>query len=129
MWSDRYYYLKIYADENLGASTCTRTLIDFIEAIPELESDGNYGYKNSGDFPFVSLSLIKARNINSWSSNDFDSSETNLINIVYKKGKNDKFETAKLIYIRIAKFLQWKLIDEETDDDIENFVIWTPSEN
>lgn len=126
MWSDRYYYLNIYKDENLSANWDTKELREFLGGIPELIQVGKYEFKNSEPFPFTQLLLLKVRNKDNWTGSDTNSIHSNLITIVCGKGEHIDYEAIKRVFIQIASFLNSKLVDEETDDGIENFTIWEP---
>jgi hypothetical protein len=126
MWSDRYYYLNIIHDEQLSLDHDTKKLREFIKSLPELEQMGDYNFRNTKMFPFVEIFLLKANSIDSWIGNDTDSQKTNLISIVCAKGDKADFEKLKQTFIKIASFLNWQLIDECTDDGIENFILWKP---
>lgn len=129
MWSDRYYYLNIYKDNLLSEEVSTAELLDFISDIPELEKSRKFEFKNKESFPFTQLSLLKAKSLGSWSSDDANPDKTNLIAIVSSKGSHNDFEELKRVFIEIASFLQWTLVNEETDDGIENHIIWKPKES
>ena len=129
MWSDRYYYLNIYKDENLSSNRDTKELRDFIVRIPELKQVSKYEFKNIEPFPFTQLLLLNASSIDNWSDSDTNSKHTNLITIVCGKGENVDYGELKRVFIQIASFLNWKLVDEETDDGIEYFTIWEPRNN
>ncbi len=128
MWSDSYYYLNIYKDEDLSSNWDTKELKDFINGIPELRQVNNYEFKNIESFPFIQLLLLKARCMNNYSESDTNPNKTNLITIVCQKGKHIEFNELKRVFIQIASYLKWKLVDEETDDGIENYIIWKPEE-
>lgn len=51
---------------------------------------------------------------------------TNLITIVCSKGEQIDFKELKRVFYSNCLILNWKLVDEETDDGIENFTIWEP---
>ena len=129
MWSDRYYYLNIYKDESLSSDVSTIQLREFIATIPQLEQRGEFEFSNTASFPFTSLWLLKAKSICSWSSNDTDPKRTNLITIVCSKGDNVDFRVLESVFTQIASYLNWTLVDEETDDGIENYIIWAPEKN
>lgn len=130
MWSDRYYYLNIYKNESLDGEISTKTLQAFIESIPELvEEPEGLSYRNNTDFPFIHLELLKVKNVNSWSSNDKNKKTANFIAIVCEKGNGkNKVELFK-VCIQLASFLNWTLVDECTDHEEENFVIWKAENN
>lgn len=127
MWSDRYYYLNIFHDEELSVYYNTKELIDFLKTMPELKQTGNFKFSNSSQFPIlINLILLYARHLNSWNDNDTDQLKTNLITIVCTKDNLENFERLKSLFIKIATFVNWQLEDEHTDDGIENYVIWAP---
>lgn len=126
MWSDRYYYLNIYKDEDLSSVFDTKELRDFINRIPELSLVNNYEFKNTEAFHFTQLLLLYANSIDNWTGSDTHPKKTNLITIVCRKGEQVDFNELKRVFIPIASFLQWTFVDEETDDGIENYTIWKP---
>jgi hypothetical protein len=127
MWSDKYYYLNIFHDEKLSINCNTQELIDFLKTLPELKQTGNFTFSNSSQSPtFINIILLNARELNSWSDNDTNTQKTNLIAIVCAKGNPQNFEKLKEPLIKIASFVNWQLVDEHTDDGIEDFIIWSP---
>lgn len=129
MWSDRYYYLNIYKDKNLSSNWDTRELRGYINGIPELRQENKYEFKNIESFPFTRLLLLNANSVDNWTGSDTHPKKTNLITIVCGKGELVDFNELKKVFIQIASFLQWKLVDEETDDGLENYTIWEPNKN
>ncbi|MDJ1496862.1 hypothetical protein QNI19_28260 [Cytophagaceae bacterium DM2B3-1] len=128
MWSDRYYYLNIYYDKQLSAEVSTSTLITFLQSIPQLMQYGEFEFRNIESFPFTIIFLVRAQSPTSWSDRDTDINKTNLINIVCTKGKKEDFKKIMDVLIPIASFVNWQLVDELTDDEIEDFVLWSPPE-
>lgn len=128
MWSDRYYYLNIYKDENLSSTFDTQELREFIQKIPELKQVNNYEFRNIASFPFTQLLLLNAKSLDHWTGSDTHQKKTNLITIVCGKSEQIDFNAMKRVFIRIAAFLKWNLVDEETDDGIENYSLWKPEE-
>lgn len=126
MWSDRYYYLNIYSDEELTKTCDTRSLRQFLQSLPELTQVGDFNSENSHNFPFTRLILLHTSGKGGWNDSHVSAKRTNLIDIVCAKGEDVPFDCMSATFIKIAKFLNWKLIDELTDDDVENFVIWEP---
>jgi hypothetical protein len=127
MWSDRYYYLNIFHDTELSVHCNTGQLITFLQTLPQLKQTSDYTFTNSSNLSiFLTLSLLYARHKDSWSDKDTDPEKTNLITIVCSKDNEQNFEEHKNIFIQIAAFLNWQLVDERTDDGIEDFVLWAP---
>ena len=130
MWSDRYYYLNIVSDLKLSSGVRTQELTSFLCNQPELIQVANFKFKSAPDFlTFLDIRLLKANNYNSWSDKDVSHEMTNMIAVVCAKGGSDNDEPVKNLLVRVARFLNWQLIDEETDDGIENYVVWKPSSN
>ncbi|WP_131387726.1 hypothetical protein [Flavobacterium suncheonense] len=99
-------------------------LVTFLMSITELKQNSNYLFANNQGFPFTEILLLNAKNIDSWSENNFAKTKVNLLAIVCEKGNDENFQKLKMMFIKIANFLSWQLVDEETDDGIENFIIW-----
>jgi len=128
MWSDRYYYLNIVHDLKLSSGVRTQDLTSFLCKQPEIVQVSNFKFKNAPGFPtFMNIQLLRANNYNSWSDKEVSQETTNMIAVVCTKGGLDNYELVKNLLVRIAKFLSWQLIDEETDDGVENFIVWKPS--
>lgn len=126
MWSENYNYLNIYKDETLSITCGTQELSRFIAGMPDLIQASEFEFKNKESFPFVRLLLLNAKRRDRWSSLDTDSRCTNLISIICEKEDCDYSRAVQSALIQIASFLEWKLVDEETDDGIEYFTIWEP---
>lgn len=129
MWSDRYYYLNICRDSELSGKSNSTRLLNFLRSIPELQQVADFEFRNVESFPFLQILTLKAKHLDSWSSDNTDSEETNLVTIVCSKSDAKDFEKIKVVLIKIASFLNWPLTDEQTDDGEENKVLWTPQIN
>ncbi len=126
MWSDKYHYYNIQKDRLLNEEFDTPRLRLFLTQIPELEQVSDYEFKNNGSFPFIRISLIRAKNPSSWSDNDHDALRTNLLSIVCAKRDEVTSQRIIAVLIQIASFLNWELVAEETDKGIEYFRVWQP---
>ena len=127
MWSNKYYNLNIYKNEALTDYVETAKLRAFLNSVIQFKQISKYAYKNNEDFPFLNLLLLKAKSLDNWDNSDCNSRKTNLIAIVIRKDMDTKFEKIKIPFIKVASFLNWKLVDEQTDDGKESFIIWKPS--
>jgi hypothetical protein len=128
MWSDRYYYLNIVPDLALSSGHSTEDLIAFLRKQKELVQVSDFKFRNSSDFSiFVDIQLLKANSYDSWSDKDVSHEITNMIAVVCSKGDQGKYELAKNVLIRIAAYLGWQLIDERTNEGVENHLLWKPS--
>ncbi|MCR6642591.1 MAG: hypothetical protein NVV82_27295 [Sporocytophaga sp.] len=126
MWSDRYYYLNIYYDEDLSRDFDTLSLVAFIKSLPELKEKEPLMFGNVSEFPFTDIQLLKAESLLHWSERDRNNERTNLITLICSKDTASNFESHLTLLIKIASFVKWKLVDERTDDDIDNYVLWAP---
>ena len=72
-----YYYIKTDCRSNAWETT---DIQDYLRSFTILDEKPN-GIFTSKD-PFLDLSLMKVKNMNSWSSLDFDKNETNYVSIV-----------------------------------------------
>lgn len=115
MWSDRFYYLNIYKDNTLSSNFSTKDLKKFLKSLKEFEQTGKFKYQPRAHLPFAYFLLLNVDDPNNWSDSDTSSKITNLIPIVCSKGDHVNFEVIKPAFIKIASFLNWKLIDERTD--------------
>lgn len=130
MWSDRYYYINIYHDKGLSVECNTSQLVAFLRELPELQQKSPFEFTNTEQLPFAELLLLRAKDADNWSeARDASSVKTNMIAIVCAKDSPEKFQQLKVAFIKIASFLNWQLVDEQTDDGIEDFVLWQPEGN
>ena len=130
MWSDRHFYFDIYKDKNLSSSVETKSLRAFLDTLPELKKTSDFNYRNVPNSNIsIDLLILYAKSVDSWSSDDTNSKKTNLLTIVCTKRDSAVFEQHKTLLIKIASFLNWQLVDERTDDGIDDFVIWAPKTN
>ncbi|MGD1847633.1 MAG: hypothetical protein ACFB10_19760 [Salibacteraceae bacterium] len=126
MWSDRYYYLNIYKDKSLNTHCSTERLIYFLNDFPELQQKEMYRFGNADGLPFVDMWLLFTPTLSSWSNYSTDPIKTNLISIVCAKGVYGRWELLQPIFVKIASYLHWSLVDEETDGGQEDFILWKP---
>ncbi|KXX66888.1 hypothetical protein [Flammeovirga sp. SJP92] len=122
MWSDKYYYLQLFKDVDLSEEVSTKKVRQLINGFDELKSLGDFEFRNKKGFPFIQLLLLNVNSLRSWSEKDVNSEKTNLITIVCSK--NEDFDTFLEILLKIAVHLNWTLVDEETDEGVENYIIW-----
>lgn len=96
-----YYYIKT---DCLSNTWNTSEIRDFLCEL------GCFTPKPYGEFfseiPFLDISLMKVKDVNSWSSFDYDEEETNYISIVKS---DDKEESVLEILKKIEQFLGFRL--------------------
>lgn len=119
MFSPLYSYYNICSDIGLSKSYSTTNLIHFLRTIPELEQTGEFHFSNKKSFSyFISITLLHAKNYNSWSDNDANINNTNLLVIVTARPNNAP-PFIQPILQKISKHLNWQLIDEADSEENE----------
>lgn len=102
-----YFYIK---------TDCFSNTWDTAEIMRFLRQYDIFTERPQGDFfsqtPFISVSLMRVKNIHSWSSNDFDPSETNYISIITTETSCDH-PLIKEFLKDIEKFLGYKICQDE----------------
>ena len=126
MWSDQYYYLSLRPDNISSEHVKTAQIRNFLLTLPQFEQKSQFEFRNSNEFEFTTINILKIEDFDSWNSSQVDAEFSNFISIVTSKSPKIEFESIKNVIVPIAKFLNWKLIDEHTDDGQENFVVWQP---
>ena len=126
MWSDKYHYFNIQKDNLLSEECDTAALRKYLAGFPELEQTSDYAFKNRDSFPFMRLTLLKVKSRLSWSDKESDSKRTNFLAVVCTKGDAVNSQKIISVLIQIASFLNWELIEEETDEGIEDYRVWEP---
>lgn len=80
-----YYYIKTDCVSNTWDTSEIRKYLHSFDMLTE-KTDGIFSSRK----PFLDISLIKAKDPNSWSNRDYDSAETNYISIITdQSGDND----------------------------------------
>ena len=110
MYSPLYSYYLIYSDSNLKQFYDAGTLKIFLKDIPELKEDGPNHFVNAQGSSFISISLLSAKSIDSWSSQKVELDAFNLISVIGTRNEDDE-DTEELL-IQIADFLGWQWVDE-----------------
>ena len=125
MYSAFYRYISIYPSEN--HSTLPTALIE-----STIDSFGVFLKKEKGRFincedviTMVEIQLMKVSDHNSWSEENFDSGETNYVNVTISRNKTE--ENLIIGYlIGVANKLQWILFEE---DDDEGILLFSPNKS
>jgi ribonuclease HIII len=130
MYSDQYFYFTLRPDLELSEKISIELVKSFLNSIEEIKEKTSVTYQNNEMYPWITLDLINAKSMNSWSSNK-DIEDVNLISIVGSKNTlTDTFENKRKYYLtlleKIADYLKWEIVEEETEDGIENFVVYKP---
>ncbi|HWJ27648.1 MAG TPA: hypothetical protein VNS32_13970 [Flavisolibacter sp.] len=126
MWSEQYHYINIYHDKELSVRCSTKDISGFLRSQPELKQKGDFEFINSDLLPFTEILLLHASNKDSWSSNDTNYLTTNLIAIVCSRYNEEEDQKLMDLFIRIAVFLKWQIVEEQTDNSEEDCVLWQP---
>ena len=90
---------------------------DTTEILRFLRLQGIFVEKPQGIFvcqtPFITVSLMKVKNIDSWSSFDFDSIETNYISIVTTEISQEHPQIQKILF-DLENLLGFRVCQEES---------------
>ncbi|WP_325133352.1 hypothetical protein [Hymenobacter sp.] len=127
MWSHIYGYYEIRGAADYSVSSDTEKMRAILAGFPELKQTGLISYENAINYPWISLSLVKSNKgsyavfAETW-NRDF-----NMISVVCSKSENGKVPASQIdLLIKIAGILNWELIDEETDDNDEKLILYSP---
>lgn len=98
-WMYRYFYIKTDGPSDVWDTSCIQ---DYLRSFTILEE------KDAGSFvseePFLDISLMKVKKLESWSSLDFDNEETNYVSIVTSNFSDENIEV-KIVLNGLEKLL------------------------
>jgi hypothetical protein len=98
-----------------------------LDTMPDLERIGLMNYRNATGFPWMDLVLARAQAGSFSCSNDTWHDGFNLISVVCSKSEIGSVSTTQIaLLVKLAKMLNWELINEENDAGQENVIIWKP---
>ncbi len=130
MYSPFYFYFNLRYDAELSESKPVETIKSWLKEFKQIQETQSVSYENSDHFPWIKITLLNAKSDDSWAEED-SITECNLIAIVGSKHLYHPTETLEIRYLqyvdllkKIADLLNWELIDEETEDGIEDYVIY-----
>lgn len=87
-----YFYIKTDCRSNTWD---TIEILDYLRSFTMLEERGNGIFVSKK--PFLDISLMKVKDLNSWSSLDFNEDETNYVSIVTSDFSEEDIEVKKLL--------------------------------
>ena len=87
-----YYYIKT---DCLSNTWDTTEILDYLRSFTVLDEKDNGIFVSKK--PFLDISLMKVKDLNSWSSLDFDKEETNYVSIVTSDFSEENIEVKKLL--------------------------------
>lgn len=87
-----YYYIKTDCRSSTWNTTEIQNYLRSFTIFEE-KSNGIFISKN----PFLDISLMKVKDLNSWSSLDFDKDETNYVSIVTSEFSEENIEVKNLL--------------------------------
>jgi len=111
MWSSFYYYINIYSDKNLTETISTNAMKSMFSSLEELESDGDFAFKNREGFPFMRIHLLYVKSIDSWNSDNTDKEKTNFIVMECHK-KDIELKYYRKLFKPITDVLDWRFVEE-----------------
>lgn len=118
MWANDYAYFNIFHDKELTVCCDTYALKKFLTTFSGLKQGGSFKFNNNATFPFVEILLLKAKSVDAWSDKETHPEKTNLVTIVCTKEDPDDFQKLKEVFTKIAAFLKWKLVEEDSDKSV-----------
>ena len=126
MYSSFYHYFNIQADESYTQYTNSSKLIHFLLNELNLVQDGVDHFRESNNQPWMSLAILVADKNGCYCTKDVCPKNINLIAIVGSKKDTNRSDYVNLL-VKIAKFLEWELMEESNEDADEDIIIWSPS--
>lgn len=87
-----YFYIKTDCRSNTWD---TIEILDYLRSFSMLKEKGNGNFVSQK--PFLDILLMKVKDLNSWSSLDFDKEETNYVSIVTSDFSEENIEVKKLL--------------------------------
>jgi hypothetical protein len=132
MYSPFYFYFNLCYDAYLSESKPVESIKSRLKEFEQIQEKQSVSYRNSDGFPWIDITLLKANSYNNWVQDD-SAKQCNLIAVVGSKHLHHPAETTETRYWqyvdllkKIADLLNWELIDEETEDGIEDYVVYNP---
>ncbi|UOR05676.1 hypothetical protein MUN82_00920 [Hymenobacter aerilatus] len=127
MWSDVIDYYEIRSAGPYVGTAKTEVIKAQFDKLPEIQRQGLIEYKGIGNYIGISFCLIKGNNGNYALDHDTWTEEFNMIPIICAKSENGKTPQYHISFlIRLARILNWELINEENDAGEENVILWQP---
>lgn len=103
-----YYYIKTDCLTNIWDTAKIRQFLNALDVFTE-KYDGHF----SSQSPFISLSLMKVKDINSWSGEDYDEKETNYIAIVTGESEEGAYVREGL-FRKLELFLGFRVCADDS---------------
>lgn len=123
MWSPFYWYYEIRGNETYSQRLPTNDVLNILDNTGKLQRIGNQQFRNTADFPWISVIAVNSDNGNYGRKEHFNSEWINLIAIVGSKSNPENEGLYVSMLTEIAEKINWELILEEDDDDNENVVL------
>lgn len=98
-----YYYMKTDCRSNCWD---TYEILDFLQSFDFLTYDGKGSFHSQK--PFLDITLLKVKDINSWNNNDFNEELTNYISIVTSCFSENEI-IIKELFKELELFLGWRI--------------------
>lgn len=132
MYSPHYFYFYLRYDADLSESKSLESIQRHLKKVEHIEEKGRVVYKNVHSFPWIDISLLNANSYSTWALSD-TISQCNLIAIVGSKVTDSAVETMDARYThytmllkQLADVLGWELIEEETEDGLQDYMLYRP---
>lgn len=104
---EKYYYMTPNCLNSYIETQKIRSYLLSYEILQET-SEGRFICKN----PFIDISLMCIRNMESWSSNDFDSYKTNCISVIINESSREE-RIIVLLFQELEKLCGWSIVEDK----------------
>ncbi len=132
MYSPYFFCFYLRFDAGLSQRTDVDRIKDYLKQVDQLREVDRITYESVDTFPGIRLILLHAITYSSWAGND----SINTCNLIYIEGAkfvNSEPEALPASHARyvallkkIADLLGWEVVEDETEDGIEDLVRYKP---
>lgn len=113
-----YSYLNIRFNSTYSKIIQTEKIIPFVNSLIELKQTDKVQFKNTEPYPWGVVSLVKCSDRGNYSLDTGEYFEfVNLIELLFLDKEDSRDHYIKL-GAKIARKLQWEMIDDDTDEII-----------
>jgi len=133
MYSPYFFCFCLRFDAGLSRHLDVDRVRAYLRGVDQMREVDPITYESTETFPGIRLMLLHAGSYESWASNP-SIRTCNLISVEGSKFANAEAETLPARHARyvewlkkIADLLGWELVEEETEEGIEDLVLYKPA--
>lgn len=127
MWSNIYDYYELRLTLAYETTVGTNRINAVLANQAELKRKGLLIFHNATGYPWIDLCVVNSKNGNFCCNKDTWVDNCNLIPIVCAKAENGQIPVEQLTFLlKLARLLNWYLIQEENESEEENVILWSP---